>query len=116
MYRVKNKNIYLTRGDSCKIEVVSDSGSFHEDDTLTLYITKAGDITDIVFQKTITIISNNSVAYIPLTAEETLIGDPIKNGERTYWYQIKKNDEDTITGYDEDGAKLFILWPSADTE
>jgi len=50
---------------------------------------------------------------IPLTATETkefeLLDKP-----KTYWYDIVLNDTTTILGYDEDGAKLLIVYPEAE--
>ena len=45
-----------------------------------------------------------------------ILGSEMKIGELTnkpieYWYEIELNDEETIIGYDEDGAKKLILYP-----
>ena len=31
----------------------------------------------------------------------------------TFWYEIDMNDDTTVIGHDENGDKLFILYPEA---
>ena len=43
-------------------------------------------------------------------------GDDMKIGEMLnkqveYWYEIELNNDETIIGYDDDGAKKLILYP-----
>ena len=47
---------------------------------------------------------------INLTSEETRIGN-LTNAPVEYWYKIELNNQYTIVGYDEDGAKKLILYP-----
>lgn len=41
---------------------------------------------------------------------------PLKNKPATYWYDIVLNDEKTVVGYDNDGAKKIIVYPEAEEE
>lgn len=52
---------------------------------------------------------------IVLTDEETK-EFPESNKPITYWYDIVLNDSTTIIGYDEEGAKKFIVYPEAGEE
>ena len=52
-------------------------------------------------------------ALISLNKEDTTIGDII-NTPIDYWYEVQLNPEtnpQTIIGYDENGAKIFRLYP-----
>lgn len=46
-----------------------------------------------------------------LTSTDTL-KFPADNKPRTYWYDIKLNDDTTIIGMDENGAKKIIVYPN----
>lgn len=50
---------------------------------------------------------------LQLTSEDTK-KFPLKNKAVTYWYDIVLNDEKTIIGYDENGAKKIIVYPEAE--
>ena len=56
------------------------------------------------------------MAEIKLTSVETRIGDAFKDGSVTYWYEIELNGDTTLIGYDDEGAKKFVLYPEATTE
>ena len=45
-----------------------------------------------------------------IESEEMKFGDII-NKPTTYWYEVELNGEQTVIGYDDDGAKEFILYP-----
>lgn len=50
---------------------------------------------------------------IPLTAEDTK-SFPMDNKKKTYWYDIVLNDETTILGIDDEGAKKIIVYPECE--
>ena len=113
MYRIENKNIYLNRGDKITIHLVNNTDNFRIGDYLKFYICKEGDYADVIFSKRFEITENTDVVDIDLTAEETRIGEPLKTGYRTYYYEIELNGDTTLIGYDKTGPKLFILYPEA---
>lgn len=113
MYRIKNKNIFVNRGDKITIHLVNNSDNFRVGDYLTFYICEEGDYSNVILQKRIDISENIDVVDINLTSEETRLGDPLKTGSRTYWYEIELNGDTTLVGYDNNGPKLFILYPEA---
>ena len=45
-----------------------------------------------------------------LSADDMKFGDLI-NKPTDYWYEIELNGDQTILGYDEDGAKILRLYP-----
>lgn len=50
---------------------------------------------------------------IPLTAEDTKLF-PLANKKKTYWYDLVLNDETTILGIDDEGAKKIIVYPECE--
>ena len=47
---------------------------------------------------------------ITLTSEEMKIGDLIDK-PTDYWYEIELNGQQTVIGYDDNGAKILRLYP-----
>lgn len=52
---------------------------------------------------------------IPLTAEDTKAFE-LLDKKKTYWYDLVLNDDITILGMDEDGAKQLIVYPEGGEE
>lgn len=113
MFRVRNKNIYLNRGDAITLQLVNNEGKFEAGDTIKFYVCANGDYTNTIFEKSFIVETTSNFAEISLTSAETRIGDPIKDGQVTYWYEIELNGDTTLIGYDDEGAKKFVLYPEA---
>ena len=47
-----------------------------------------------------------------LTSEDTKIF-PLLDKGKTYWYDLVLNDNTTMLGYDDEGAKQLIIYPEA---
>lgn len=114
----EDKSIYLTRGDIASIEVsATETGE-------EPYIFKAGAVVRLkVFEKKgceCVVLQKDAIAEedtekvtIFLSKQDTKIGNII-NKPKDYWYEIELNPDtapQTIVGYDEDGAKVFKLFP-----
>ena len=120
MFKIENNKIHLTRGDVALIEVKAknDDGTdycFKKDDIVRLNVFKSKDCGCIELTKDLTVPEEKKSVTISLSSKETTIGDLI-NKPKTYWYEIVLNpdtNEQTIIGYDLDGAKEFILYPEA---
>jgi len=112
MYKIIDKNIHITRGDEASIKITGDV-PFKAGDSLKLSIVKKGDYKEVLFQKKYDILEDCESFYISLTSDDTRFGDVISK-RTVYWYEIEYNDNQTIIGYDTDGAKQFILYPEAD--
>lgn len=114
-------SIYVTRGDivHLSISAVNEGGAykFKVGDVIRLKIFGKKDCADIVFQKDFPVTTESETAEIFLTGQETRIGGVI-NKHSDYWYEIELNPESnpqTIIGYDDDGAKVFRLFPEGRT-
>jgi hypothetical protein len=110
-------SIYATRGDIVFFTVSAE-------DNGTVYTFKAGDVVrvkifgkkdaeNVVLEKDFPITEDSENVEILLTAEDTKIGEVISK-PRDYWYEIELNPltkPQTIIGYDENGPKIFKLFP-----
>ena len=116
VFNIIGDTIHVTRGDKCTIEL-----------TLNGYIFSVGDIIEFrvyekksldkppVLSKRIEVTDEGLTVNIELTSEDTKIGE-IQNKVQTYWYEIELNDNQTVIGYDDKGAKEFILYPEGAEE
>jgi len=120
MFRINQntKQINITRGDVGNIKVTStyEDGTpytFHTNDVVRLGIFTNGNYNNIILEKDIDVLTESTYVTIPLTAEDTTIGDII-NTPVAYWYEIQLNPDDdphTIVGHDEAGPKIFMIYP-----
>lgn len=118
MIKVDNntKRISINRGDdnvgflfSIPIDE-EEKYEFQVGDIVTLGVYDKEGLKDpALLLKTIVIEQTTDEVEINLTKEETTIGD-IQNKPIECWYEIQLNDK-TIIGYDEKGAKKFIVYP-----
>lgn len=113
-----SKNIHVTRGDICSISVsaIDSDGTnytFKQGDIIRLMVYKKKACDMVVLSKIVEVIEDSTTVSIDLTTDDTRIGDVIHKPV-DYWYEIELNPEtnpQTIIGYDEDGAKIFRLYP-----
>ena len=119
MFKVEDTNIHITRGDTGVISVFCEDSDghdyiFQEGDVIRLKICPKKDTSTIILEKTVTVEKITTCIDITLTSEDTKIGDLI-NKPVDYWYEIELNPDSnngqTILGYDEDGPKIFTLYP-----
>ena len=114
----EDKSIYLTRGDIASIEVTAkypdnNNYTFQVGDVVRIKVYEKKGCDCVVLKKAVTVEAETETVRISLDAEETRIGEVI-NKPKDYWYEIELNPDtapQTIIGYDEDGAKVFRLFP-----
>lgn len=114
----KTKQIKLTRGDDCILEIKAvdknkNRYKFAVNDVIRLNVYTKKNYNDLKLQKDVTVREESDYVDMVLTSELTKIGDII-NKPVDYWYEIVLNPEtnpQTIMGYDEDGSKVFTLYP-----
>lgn len=108
----ENKSIEINRGDAGTITLTNKSGNFNVGDVLKLSIVEKKNYNRVFFQKEYQVEQESDTFDIPLTSEDTKIGDIISK-PTVYWYEIEYNGNQTLIGYDDEGAKEFILYPEA---
>ncbi len=116
-------SIYATRGDTVFFTVTAEENGvpyyFEAGDVLRMKIYGKKDAESVVLEKDFPVTARTDKFTILLTEEDTKIGEVISKPV-DYWYEIELNpytNPQTIIGYDDDGAKIFKLFPEgADSE
>lgn len=118
MFRINDDNsIYVTRGDMVYLRVTAQNNgeayTFQPGEVLRIKIYGKKDCENVVLQKDFPVGVVTQEVDIVLEERDTKIGGVI-NKPTDYWYEVELNpftNPQTIIGYDEDGAKLFRLYP-----
>lgn len=116
MQKVTNTTIEVNRGDelNLNLSLKLDSGAdytFEAGDKIVFSLYKKGKMSDnAILIKEVDATPDTTSLEISLTSNETKIGEMI-NKPVEYWYEIELNDRYTVIGYDDKGAKRFILYP-----
>lgn len=110
-------SIYVTRGDIVFFTVTAAENDenyiFQPGDVVRMKVTEKKDCETVAFQKDFAVVEETETVKILLTEDETKIGDVISK-PTDFWYEIELNpftNPQTIIGYDEEGAKIFKLFP-----
>ncbi len=114
----EEKYIYLTRGDVAVIEVSAtapngEPHTFTTGDVVRIKVFEKKGCDCVVLVKDAVVEVDTATVEILLEKEDTKIGELIHK-PKDFWYEIELNPDtapQTIIGYDEDGAKLFRLFP-----
>ena len=115
-------SIYATRGDIVFFFVTTEDKKtgkaykFQPGDVVRIKVYGKKDAENVVLQKDFPVTEITEKVAIYLTKDDMKIGDVISK-QTDYWYEVVLNDDttpQTIIGYDEDGAKLFRLFPEGD--
>lgn len=119
MFKInEDKSIYLTRGDIASILVSAkqldgDDYIFKVGDIVRLKVFKKRDCGCVELQKDVEVLEETTKVTINLSKEDTKIGEVISK-PTDYWYEVELNPDtvpQTIIGYDEDGEKVFRVFP-----
>lgn len=121
MFVVNDDNsIYATRGDIVFFSVTAeDDGKpykFQAGDVLRVKVYGKKDAENVVLQKDFPVFEVTEKVEIFLTEEDTKI-DEVFSKPKDYWYEVELNPDEnpqTIIGYDDDGPKVFKLFPEGD--
>lgn len=118
----EDRSIYATRGDIVFFEVSAAdtltgvNHKFQAGDVLRIKVFGKKDAETVVMQKDFPVTDVCEKVEIFLGEEDTKIGEVISK-PKDYWYEVELNPYDnpqTIIGYDEDGPKVFKLFPEGD--
>lgn len=124
MFRIdSDKTINITRGDIGVIDFSiknkdKSAYQFSVGDVVRFGVYTKKNMNDLIFSKDITVDTAGETVTIELSETDTKIGDII-NKPVDYWYEIQLNPDtnpQTIIGYDEEGAKIFRLYPEGSEE
>ena len=116
MQKIEGTTIRVNRGDemSLSLSIKQDDGTTYTfagtDEIVFSLYNKNKMSEEAVLIKEVTATAGTTSVTIPLTSTETKIGDLI-NKPVEYWYEVELNGRYTVIGYDDKGAKLFILYP-----
>ena len=118
MFQVnEDLSIYCTRGDAvlfktdAKLE--GEPYLFKAGDLVRFKIFEKKNVENVLLSKDFPVNEDTEEVEIYLSKEETRIGTLISK-PKDYWYEIELNpftDPHTLVGYDEEGAKVFKLFP-----
>lgn len=113
----EDMSIYLTRGDAIYFTVTADENGkyykFKPGDVLRIKVFEKKNCENVVLVKEFPVDIETERVEILLTKVDTKIGEVISKPV-DYWYEIELNpftNPQTIIGYDDDGAKVFRLFP-----
>lgn len=113
----EDASIYCTRGDAggfyVQATLAGAAHTFRAGDVVRLKVFGKKDCENVVLEKSVTVGEDTEQVEIFLDGEDTKFGDVISK-PTDYWYEIELNPDtkpQTIVGYDEDGAKIFKLFP-----
>ena len=114
-------SVFITRGDVAilRISATSNEGVpyvFKPGDVVRIKVFEKKSCDNVVMQKDSGVTEETEVVDIYLEPKDTKIGDVISK-PKDYWYEVELNpntEAQTIIGYDEEGAKLFKLFPEGD--
>jgi hypothetical protein len=110
-------SIYATRGDIVTFAITADDNGvaymFQPGDVVRFTVYGKKDAETVYLQRDFPVFVESDKVAVSLGEDDTKIGDPISK-PTDYWYEVVLNPEtspQTIIGYDEDGAKVFKLFP-----
>ncbi len=114
----EDKSIYITRGDVAffSVKSITETGEaykFQAGEVVRFKVFEKKACENVVLSKDFGIEAETEEVTIYLEEKDTKIGDVISKPV-DYWYEVELNpytDPQTILGYDEDGAKVFRLYP-----
>lgn len=114
-----DKTIHLTRGDIAMLEIsVEDKATgqpyvFKDGDIVRFKVYEKKDFGNALLIKDTAVSGETTVVDLYLESKDTKIGELV-NKPKEHWYEIEVNPDtapQTIVGYDEDGPKVFMLYP-----
>lgn len=113
--KITDSEIHINRGDRLLIDFSINNGEnkyvFKTGDKIkfSIYRKKAMDKPPVLQKEFTPTVGSDSVD-IDISGENMKIGEMV-NKAIEYWYEIELNNDETIIGYDDDGAKKLILYP-----
>lgn len=120
-YDTKNKKLYdNSYQESTKLlkDLEMQLHKFQKGDLVRFKVFRKKDCACIEIKKDVLVEEETTNVFIPLTKEDTTIGDLITKPVE-YWYEVELNPDtapQTVVCFDETGAKIFELYPEGADE
>jgi protein involved in polysaccharide export with SLBB domain len=112
-----DKSMSITRGDAATFWVAAvingEDYHFKPGDIVRFKVFEKKNCDNVVLKKDTAITEDTLAVQIYLSGEDTKVGEVISK-PTDYWYEVELNPDtkpQTIIGYDEDGAKVFKVYP-----
>lgn len=118
-YNPKKKTLYNSSYKESSVDVKTltlQLHTFNVGDIVRFKVFKKKDCSCVEIQKDTEVTEATTNIDIVLTKEDTKIGSLI-SVPFDYWYEVELNPEtepQTVIGYDDDGEKVFRLYPEGD--
>lgn len=116
MFKIENTTIKINRGDKMSILFsipLNDNSNykFSAGDVLSFGVFGKKEMDELpLLYKEFTVLEATEKVAMDFTSDEMHIGELI-NKPTDYWYEIQLNNEQTVLGFDDDGAKIIRLYP-----
>jgi hypothetical protein len=118
-----DKTICITRGDIANFDVFAKLKDgklykFHAGDVVRFQVFKKKDCSAVVIKKDFAVEAEAESVNIYLGTEDTRFGEVIHKPV-DYWYEVIVNPDtapQTIIGYDEEGEKIYRIYPEGVAE
>ena len=113
----ENNTLLLNRGDTVIFSFSAEKDgvqyTFKQGELLRLKVYGRKNADKVFLRKDFPVLADSAVIKLELTGDETKFG-PVISKPTEYWYEIELNPDtipQTVLGYDEDGPKVFMLYP-----
>ena len=115
MFKIINKTFHVSRGDSGTVNLRLKNTTFRPEDDVVFKIYEVQGLDSApIIEVHASVEEESDTINIELNGEEhTNFGD-LGNEIVDYWYEIAVNEDRTIIGFDESGAKIFKLYPTGE--
>lgn len=111
MFKIKKDTMHITRGDKAIFDVTLAGYTFQPGDIIGFRVYQAEALENLpLIDKTVVVETETEAVEIVLQPSDTKIGQ-LLNEVVDYWYEIDLNGEQTPFCYDENGPKIFRLYP-----
>lgn len=120
---LEDKTICITRGDIADFDVFAKLKDetfykFHAGDVVRFQVFTKKNCADVKIKKDFNIEAETESVNIHLATEDTRFGEVIHKPVE-YWYEVVVNPDtapQTIIGYDEQGEKIYRVYPEGVSE
>ena len=113
----ENNTLLLNRGDTAIFSFSAEKNgvqyTFKQGELLRLKVYGRKNADKVFLRKDFPVLTDSAEIKLELTGDDTKFG-PVISKPTEYWYEIELNPDtipQTVLGYDEDGPKIFMLYP-----